>query len=207
MKTTKDNIKRLLLYRQCLNRFKELGFETVFSYSIGNASGVSAVQVRKDFAEFGLKGNRRGGYNIDGLLEKLEELFGTGIKNIIIVGMGNIGKALAQYSQRFFSSNLNIIAGFDIDPSKHKKAYGIPVFSIKKIPETIKFYDVKTAVIAVPAQMSQDICNVLVDEGITGFLNFSPIVLRVPNNVTVNNININIELESLICNTQNKKER
>lgn len=202
MTIIRSNIKRMLRYKLCLYRFKELGFETVYSYSIGSASGVSAVQVRKDFATFGITGRKRGGYNIDELLNKLNALFGTDTKNIIIIGMGNIGRALAQYSPRFSNKNLNIIAGFDIDPSKHKKAYGIPVFSLKKIPEVINMYNVKTAVIAVPAQMAQDISNILVEEGIKGILNFSPVILRVPEEIVISDINLSNELESIIYNIQ-----
>lgn len=200
MKIIRSNVKRMLRYKLCLYRFKELGFETVYSYSIGSASGVSAVQVRKDFAQFGITGRKRGGYNIDELLIKIQTIFGTEIKNIIVVGMGNIGRALAQYSPRFSNKNLNIIAGFDIDPSKHKKAYGIPVFSLKKIPEVIRMNKVKTAVIAVPAQMAQDICNILIEEGIKGVLNFSPVILRVPEEIVVNDINLSNELESIFYN-------
>lgn len=200
MTVVKRSIKRLLLYRLCLYRFKELGFEQVFSYTIGSASGVGAVQVRKDFSQFGIKGNKRGGYNIDELLEKLNNLFGTEQKNIIVVGMGNIGKALAQYNPRFKNKNLHIVAGFDIDPSKQKKVFDIPVYPLNKIPDIIERKGVKTAVIAVPAQMAQEICNILIDYGILGILNFSPIILQVPDSVVVNDINLSNELESIIYN-------
>lgn len=193
-----NKIKRLLRYKLCLHQFKELGFENIYSYSIGSASGVSAIQVRKDFAEFGITGNKRGGYNIDYLNNSLNTIFGNQIKNIIIIGMGNIGRALAQYAPRLTNENLNIVAGFDIDPSKHKKAYGMPVFSLKMIPEIISVYNVKAAIIAIPAHMAQNICNILIEEGIKGILNFSPIVLRVPDNVIVNNINLTNELESIV---------
>lgn len=200
MAIVRSIVKRLLRYRLCLYRFQELGFDTVYSYSIGSATGVTAVQVRKDFAEFGITGKKRGGYNIEELLNHLNRIFGTETKNIIIIGMGNIGRALAQYGPRFSNKNLNIVAGFDIDPSKHKKVYGLPVFSLKKIPEIIRIYSVKTAVVAVPAQMAQDICNILIAEGIKGILNFSPVILRVPDDIIVNDINLSSELESIIYN-------
>lgn len=200
MTVVKRNIKRLLLYRLCLHRFKELGFEQVFSYTIGAAAGVGAVQVRKDFSQFGIKGNKRGGYNIDELLDKLNNLFGNEQKNIIVVGMGNIGKALAQYSPRFKNKNLQIVAGFDIDPAKQKKVFGIPVYPLNKLPVIIELKNVKTAVIAVPAHMAQEICNILIENGILGILNFSPIILQVPDMVIVNDINLSNELESIIYN-------
>lgn len=200
MAVVKSNIKRLLKYKLCLFRFKELGFEQVYSYSLGRAAGVSAVQVRKDFSKFGIKGNRRGGYNIEDLLKKMNELFGSEQKNIVVVGMGNIGKALAQYNPRFLNKNLNIIAGFDIDPAKQKKIYNIPVYPLKKLPELVKSHQIKTAIIAVPAHMAQDICNILINHGILGILNFSPIILQVPEHVFINDINLSHELESIIYN-------
>ncbi len=202
MAIVKSNIKRLLKYKLCLFRFKDLGFEQVYSYSLGRAAGVSAVQVRKDFSQFGIKGNRRGGYNISELQNKMNELFGPEKKNIVIVGMGNIGKALAQYNPRFLNKNLNIIAGFDIDPAKHKKIYNIPVYPLNRLPELIKKQQVKTAIIAVPAHMAQEICNILIDNGIRGILNFSPIILEVPEEVFINNINLSNELESIIYNLE-----
>ncbi len=203
MTVVKRNIKRLLLYRLCLYRFKELGFEQIYSYSLGAAAGVNAVQVRKDFSHFGIKGNKRGGYNIDELLQELLKIFGTERKNIIIVGMGNIGKALAQYNPRFLNKNLDVVAGFDIDPAKQKKVFDIPVYSLKKIPLIIEEYNVKTAIIAVPVQMAQEICNILINNGIIGILNFSPIILQVPEFVIVNDINLSNELESIIYNIHN----
>jgi redox-sensing transcriptional repressor len=201
MTTIRRNIKRLLLYKLCLYRFKELGFETVYSYSIGNASGVSAAQVRKDFAEFGIKGNKRGGYNIDELLDEFTNIFGSEVKNIIVVGMGNIGRAIAQYSPRFSNKSLRIVAGFDIDPSKQKKMYNLPVYSLKKLPEVIKNYEIKAAIIAVPGQMAQKVCDILVEKGVKGFLNFSPVILQAPDDVVINDINLSNELESIIYNT------
>ena len=204
MTIVKRIIKRLLLYKLYLHRFRELGFETIFSYNLGEAAGVSAVQVRKDFSEFGIRGNKRGGYNIDLLLKKLNDIFGYSRKNIIIIGMGNIGKALAQYNPRFLNKKIQIVAGFDIDPSKiKKKNFDIPVYPLSKIEEIVKSENITTAVIAVPFQTSQEVCNKLVSAGIKSILNFSPIMLKVPDEVVVNDINLSNELESIIYNIDN----
>lgn len=200
MTIVKRNIKRLLLYKLCLHRFKELGFDVIYSYNLGAAAGVNPVQVRKDFSEFNIKGNKRGGYIIDELLNDIKNIFGHDKRNIIIVGMGNIGKALAQYQPRFLNKNLRIVAGFDIDPAKQKKFLDIPVYSLNKIPEVVSEYNVKSAVIAVPAQMAQETCNILVNNGIRGILNFSPILLNVPDEIFVNDINISNELECILYN-------
>src|SRR6056297_1312094 len=105
--------KRLLKYRMGLMRLKKMGLKKVFSYTLGSEAGVSAELVRKDFSNFSIKGQRRGGYDIDNLLNSLEKIFGKDrVQNVIIVGMGNMGKALSSY-KGFPENNMNIVAGFD----------------------------------------------------------------------------------------------
>ena len=198
MSVVKRNIKRMLQYKLCLMRFKELGFNKIYSYNLGEAAGVSAVQVRKDFSEFGIKGNKKGGYNLDYLIASLNDLFGSKRKNVIIVGMGNIGSAMAQYSPRFIQKNIHIVAGFDIDPSKQKRSFGIPVYSMSEIPSMVETHQVSTAIVAVPFQTAQEVCNILVDAGISGILNFAPVILKVPDHIIMNDINISNELESIM---------
>jgi redox-sensing transcriptional repressor len=201
MAMVKRNIKRLLQYKLCLVRFQELGFETIYSYNLGEAAGVNAAQVRKDFSEFGIRGNKKGGYNIDYLIETLNRLFGDDKKKtVIIVGMGNIGRALAQYNPRFSKKNLFIVAGFDIDPAKQKKSYGIQVYPVEKLKEIIDQYDVSTAILSVPVQTAQEMCNTLINAGIKGILNFSPVILKIPEEIIINNINLSNEIESIIFN-------
>jgi redox-sensing transcriptional repressor len=97
-----------------------MGVERVFSYTLGNETGVTPDQVRKDFSEFSIKGNKRGGYEIDELLSTMESIFHRNKDhNIVLVGMGNMGQSLSKYS-RFVQRNMNIVATFDIDPFKQK---------------------------------------------------------------------------------------
>ena len=200
MSWVRSDIKRLLQYKLCLLRFKELGVSTIFSHNLGEVAGVTAVQVRKDFSLYGIKGKKRGGYNIDYLLEELNKIFGDSKKNIIIVGMGNIGKALAQYNERFIRKNLHIVAGFDIDPAKQNRSFGIPVYSMEKLEEVILHHQVNTAIIAVPFQIAQEVCNLLIASGIKGILNFAPVILKVPDEVVIDNINLSNKLEGIIYN-------
>jgi len=200
MALVRSDIKRLLDYKLCLLRFKELGVSTIFSHNLGEVSGVSAVQVRKDFSLYGIKGKKRGGYNIDKLLEALNKIFGDARKNIIIVGMGNIGKALSQYNERFIKKNLHIVAGFDIDPAKQNKSYGIPIYPLDKLTEVVQREHVSTAIIAVPFQTAQEICNILIAAGIKGILNFAPVILKVPNDIVIDNVNLSNKLEGIIYN-------
>ncbi len=202
MALVRSDIKRLLQYKLCLLRFKELGVSTIYSHNLGEVAGVTAVQVRKDFSAYGIKGKKRGGYNIENLLISLNHIFGESRKNIIIFGMGNIGRALSQYNERFIKKNLHIVAGFDIDPSKQNKSYCIPIFPPEKVTEIIKKDNVTTAIIAVPFQVAQEVCNLLIASGIKGILNFAPVILKVPEKIIIDNINLSNKLEGIIYNIE-----
>ena len=202
MALVRSDIKRLLQYKLCVLRFKELGVSTIFSHNLGEVAGVTAVQVRKDFSAYGITGKKRGGYSIDNLLAELNKIFGESRKNIIIFGMGNIGKALAQYNERFIKKNIHIVAGFDIDPSKQNKSFSVPIFPPDKLNEVIENHKVSTAIIAVPFQIAQEVCNTLINAGVKGILNFAPVILKVPDEIIIDNINLSNKLEGIIYNIE-----
>jgi len=194
-------ISRLLHYRVILNRLYDLGFETVFSYGLAKEAGVSPEQVRKDFSKFGIKGNKKGGYNIQELLESIGAIFHKDEqRKVILIGTGNLGTALINY-KGFAKNMINIAAAFDIDPVKYRKKIDIPVYPMEKLKEVVDSLEVKTAIVAIPQQVAQEVCTQLVDSGITGILNFTPAILKVPENVYVYNIQICNALESLIYKT------
>ncbi len=198
----RNDLKRLFTYRLCLIGFKRKGFDRVYSYNLGEEAGVTAEQVRKDFSVFKIKGNKKGGYKINDLLRSIEEIFKyQHNQHVILVGMGNIGRALVQY-KRFILRKMIIVASFDIDPSKQSKRFGIPVLPMDMMSEIINKFHVKVAILAVPEISAQDAANKLVDKGITGILNFAPVILKVPDEIIVNNINLCDELESVIYYTQ-----
>src|SRR5665647_548060 len=119
----------------CIRDRKLMGVEKVFSYTLANETGVTSDQVRKDFSEYNIKGNKRGGYDINDLLEKMENIFHLNKDhNIVLIGMGNMGLALSKYS-KFVQHNMNIVATFDIDPFKQKIRSDIPVLSLIHISE------------------------------------------------------------------------
>ena len=194
-------IKRFLQYRICLIKFQRLGFEKVFSYNLGEEVGVTPEQVRKDFSYFGIKGNKKGGYDIEKLLKAISQIFKRDEeRNIIIVGMGNIGKALTNY-KGFAENRIFIVAAFDLDPAKYTKKYNIPVYHPDKMDSIVKKLNVKVAVIAVPEFAGQEVCDKLVSLGIKGILNFSPLILHVPEDVYVNNVNLRSEIDTLFYYT------
>jgi len=195
----KKNIRRLLLYRLCLVKFKEMGFKKVYSYNLGHEAGVSAEQIRKDFSQFGIRGNKKGGYELDHLLERLNHIFKKNeAQKVIIVGMGNMGRALSHYECGFTERKQYIVAGFEVDPVKIRKTYNIPVFQMSYLPDFIKENDIKIAILAVPSISAQEVCSKLVNAGIKGIMNFAPVILQVPEDVTVNNVNLCDELECIM---------
>jgi len=198
-----DSIRRLLRYRMCLEKFKRFGWETTFSYTIGKESGVSSEQIRKDFSKFKISGHKKGGYNINEILEKINQIFKKDVTDyIIIIGSGNIGEAIINYTG-FEKHNIRIAGVFDIDPLKLKKKYKVPIYKMDMLKEVIDRYNVKIAVIAVPAIAAQEVCYELVERGITGIMNFSPAILKTPDNINVYNIELIPVLEALIYHSNN----
>ena len=194
----RKSLRRILLYRGSLLHLQALGVQKVYSYTLGKETGISAEQVRKDFSEYHIKGNQRGGYNVDELIGEMENIFHkNGRQNIIVVGRGNIGSSLANYD-RFIPRQINIVATFDIDPSKQRLRSDIPVYTMDRLGEVINRFDVRTAIIAVPDLAAQGVCEQLVNYGIEGIINFAPVILKVPDSIIVNNVNLSDEIESVI---------
>jgi redox-sensing transcriptional repressor len=197
----------LLLYRLCLLRLKELGFKKIFSHTLGNEAGVSAEQVRKDFSQCQISGNKKAGYNIDSLLISLNDKFILSeVRNIILIGMGNMGRAIANYNNQYIGTNVYIVAAFEIDPSKQNRKYGVPVFPLDKLSAVIQGFKVNTAILATPAISAQNACNLLVENGIKGILNLAPVILKAPEDVIISNINLSAEIEAIIYHLNRKKE-
>jgi redox-sensing transcriptional repressor len=194
----KKSLRRILLYRGSLLHLRSLGVKRVYSYTLGKETGISAEQVRKDFSEYRIKGNQRGGYDVVELIGEMERIFyKKGSQNIVVVGRGNIGSSLANYDN-FTNRKINIVATFDIDPSKQRIRSEIPVYTNDRMKEIIDRFCVKTAIVAVPAMAAQHVCDQLVDYGISGIINFAPVILKVPNEIIINNVNLSDEIESVI---------
>lgn len=186
---------------------KRMGMKRVFSYSLGPEAGVKSELVRKDFSDFGIRGNQRAGYQIDHLLSEIEIIFRqTQMSNIILVGMGNIGQALANYNW-LNQRNINIVATFDIDPSKQRKRAETIIYPMSRLKEIIDRFKVKVAIIAVPEISAQEVGTQLVEAGIRGIVNFAPVILKVPAHVVVNNVNLYDEVESVFYWIESKNHQ
>ena len=115
----------------------------------------------------------------------------------MLIGMGNMGLALSKYS-KFVQRHMNIVATFDIDPFKQKVRSGIPVYSMSRLKEIIDRFSVKVAILAVPEISAQEVADELIRHGIMGIVNFAPVLLKMPSEVIINNVNLCDELESVI---------
>lgn len=195
----KELIQRLVRYKNILLKFKSLGLSRVFSDNLGDAAGVSSSLVRKDFSLANLTvGNKRGGYPIEVLLQRLDGILGTHIlQRIIIVGCGKIGTALLNY-KGFSNENVEVVAGFDNNPSRiNPAATPIPILPISQLAAFVQEQKIQVAVLAVPENAAAGILDQLAAAGVQGVLNFSPVQLKAGTALFVQNINIAFEIENL----------
>jgi len=198
MISNKNCIIRLSRYKNALVRFKTLGFVKIFSEYLADAVGVTSAQVRKDFSLFGISGNKRGGYQIDALITKLNSILGKNeVQNVVLVGAGQLGSALMRYNT-FEKEGIKIIAAFDIDPSKINLKSPIPILSLAEAALFIETNSIKIAILTVPDMAAQQTFDILIRAGIKGVLNFAPIELKTSSDCIVNNVNLAVELENLI---------
>jgi len=186
------------MYRKALYRFKQMGCIKVFSDNMADGIGVTSSQVRKDFSIFGLSGNKKGGYLVDELIPKLDEILGKNKpQHVIVIGAGNIGTALMNY-KAFEKEGIKIIAAFDTEPAKINRNAEIPVLPIGELKAFVKANEIKAAIIAVPDIFAEEVINELISAGVKGALNFAPIKLNVPEDFVINNVNVGVELETVI---------
>lgn len=198
MITNKNCIIRLSRYKNALSRLKALGFVKVFSENLADAAGGTSSQVRKDFSLFGITGNKKGGYIIDELMEKLNSILGKNeLKKVVVAGAGNIGKALLHYGG-FEKEGIKIIAAFDSDPAKADKNSAVPVLPLDQMKDFIKTNKIKIGIIAVPDIAAASVLDIMTASGIKGVLNFAPIRLRGNEETVINNVNLVAELENVV---------
>jgi redox-sensing transcriptional repressor len=194
----KKAIYRLSIYHRCLSKLHDNGVDTVSSTTLARAAGVKPAQLRKDLAYFGQFGTRGLGYPVEILSSIIRETLGREhLQPVILVGAGNLGSALLRY-HGFEKEGFEVIAAFDANPEATRaRGVTIPVFPDSDLEKFITANSVKLAILCVPVEFAQAVVNRLVAVGIQGVLNFSPIVLEVTPDVTVNNVDLALELEHL----------
>jgi redox-sensing transcriptional repressor len=194
----RKTIYRLSIYLRCLARLKEKGIQTVSSEALAKVAGVKSTQLRKDLTYFGQFGTRGLGYNVEELSKMIsDELGTTSLQPVILVGVGNLGLALLSY-RGFQKEGFEIIAAFDLEPKRRRdKEISQPILGMDELRTFVQKHGVKMALLTVPVAVAQEVTNTLVQCGIAGILNFAPIMLDVPEEVMVNNVNLAMELENL----------
>ena len=193
-----STVRRLSLYLRFLEDFEQRGLETISSDELARRGGTTSAQVRKDLSFFGSFGKRGLGYSVAELTRRIREIMGLGREwRVIIVGAGKIGAALAQY-RGFFQRGFRIVAVYDSAPDKIGRAWDShTVRDIRDLERDTATEQPDIAVLTVPADAAQATLDRIVKAGIKAVLNFAPVQLHAPADVTVKSVNMAMELESL----------
>lgn len=191
-------LNRLSFYLRCLRHLQELGIKRVSSQEMARRYHLSATQIRKDLAQFGEFGIRGVGYEVDELAEHLNALLGLDHPHaMLIVGMGNLGSALAQYLG-FNYGAFNVVAGVDNDPRKiGRKVGSFVVRPADELADVVRESGAEIGVLAVPAEAAQENYDRLADVGIKAVLNFAPVRVKRRPGVPLKNVDLRINLEEL----------
>jgi redox-sensing transcriptional repressor len=192
-------VERLALYRRLLKNQYQNGKTHVFSHQLADISGYSAAIVRRDLMNLGYYGTPRHGYEIKALLDCLDVFFQKPeVKTLILIGAGNLGRALIAYFIKD-KTEYNLVAAFDQDPLKINLKYnGCPCYSLDKLPEIVAETKARVGIITVPAESAQATTDLLVKNNIKGILNFAPVSLTVPESVYVENVDLALMLEKVL---------
>jgi redox-sensing transcriptional repressor len=200
---------RLSVYLRCLTYLESINQQTVSSQELARRFHLNSAQIRKDLAYFGEFGTRGVGYNVSRLKAHLVRTLGIDrTRNVLIVGAGNLGMALADY--RGFSSNgFHIVALLDVDPEKigRMSRSGIAVLPYADLPSIVKSHSVEIGIIAVAAENAQSVHDALISAGVCAVLNFAPVQLRLRENVKVKSVDLRINLESLSYYLKNSEDQ
>ncbi len=198
-------VARLPVYLRALITLAESGTTTCSSEELAQATGVNSAKLRKDLSYLGSYGTRGVGYDVDYLRYQIAREIGvTQDWPVVIVGIGNLGHALANYSG-FRSRGFRVVALLDADPQRQQEVVaGVDVRPFDDLEEIVGEHRVAIGVIATPAAAAQSVADRMVETGITSILNFAPTVLVVPEGVDVRKVDLSIELQILAYHEQRK---
>lgn len=196
---------RLPVYLRALVEIAESGAATVSSENLAGAAGVNSAKVRKDLSHLGSYGTRGVGYDVAYLIHQVRRELGlTQHWPMVIVGIGNLGQALARY-RGFLERGFRTVALLDADPEKVGTALdGLLIRPVEDLPDIVHEHTVAIGVISTPGPAAQSVADVMVAAGIRSILNFAPVVLSVPEGVSVRKVDLAIELQILTYYEQRK---
>ena len=198
-------VARLPVYLRALNALHESGAGTCSSEELATAAGVNSAKLRKDLSHLGSYGTRGVGYDVEYLRYQIAREIGlTQDWPVVIVGIGNLGHALANYSG-FSSRGFRTVALLDADPAQQGQLVaGLRVRAFDELDAIVAEHGVAIGVIATPASAAQDVCDAMVHAGVRSILNFAPTVLSVPDSVDVRMVDLSSELQILAYHEQRK---
>jgi redox-sensing transcriptional repressor len=193
-----STVRRLSLYLSFLEEMEARGESTISSDDLAKLGGTTSAQVRKDLSFFGSFGKRGLGYSVQELLRSLRKILGLGREwKVCIIGGGKIGAALARY-EAFARRGFIVTAVFDSDKSKIGTKWGeLAVRDVSRLESDASREKFDIAVLAIPGEHAQAVADRITKAGIKGILNFAPVTLTVPSDVTVRTVNMALELEGL----------
>jgi len=197
-KISESAVRRLSLYLRILEHMERGGEPTVSSEELAKHSDTTAAQVRKDLSLFGSFGKRGLGYNVVELGIRIRKILGLDRRwRVALVGVGRIGSALVEYSG-FQERGYDIVAILDVDPSKVGERWAdLTVRDIAEFESIVEERDIEIVILAVPVEAVPVVMDRVTGAGVLGILNFAPTTLRVPEGVTVKDVNMVMELEAL----------
>jgi redox-sensing transcriptional repressor len=198
-------VARLPIYLRALTALSERAIATASSEELAAAAGVNSSKLRKDLSHLGSYGTRGVGYDVDYLRYQIAREIGlTQDWPVVIVGIGNLGHALANYAG-FASRGFRVASLVDIDPARRGERIGdLRIEAYADLAAIVTRHGVAIGVIATPASAAQLVCDALVAAGVTSILNFAPAVLAVPQGVHVRKVDLSIELQILAYHEQRK---
>ena len=191
-------VSRLPVYLRALQRLADTGVVTTSSQELGEKVGISAAQIRKDLSQFGEFGKQGTGYHIPFLIERISQILHVDrIWDVAVVGMGDIGHAVARYNG-FSNRGFRVAMCFDSDPAKIGKIVcEHPIRDANNLVEDIKSAGIKIVMLCVPAAIAQEVADRLVEAGVRGILNYAPLKLIAPSHVRVQHIDPAIGLQRI----------
>jgi redox-sensing transcriptional repressor len=203
-KIADSTVRRLSLYLRFLEEFEGQGIETVSSGALAGRGGTTSAQVRKDLSFFGSFGKRGLGYAVPDLVVSLRQILGlTRHYRVALIGAGKIGSALVQ-NRGFRRRGFDFVAIFDRDPAKiGVQLDGVPVEDVARLESALGASPPDIAVLVTPPDAAQAVADRLVGLGVKAILNFAPLQLSVPADVTVKTVNLALELEALAYHLAN----
>ncbi|WP_173009624.1 redox-sensing transcriptional repressor Rex, partial [Lactobacillus helveticus] len=186
----------------------EEGKDKVSSTELSEAVQVDSASIRRDFSYFGALGKRGYGYDVKNLLSFFKKILNQDtLTNVALVGVGNLGRALLNYNFKR-SNNIRISCAFDINKEITGRILsGVPVYDMKDLKQQLSDQQISIAILTVPSTPAQKTTDEMVDAGVKGIMNFTPIRLSAPASVRVQNVDLATELQTLIYFLDSEKQK